>query len=108
MKDKFNKALKKLYSKELPKENFLLIRFDYYKQLVLPYEEGIKLMSTLKNAQLMEDNYGKPKKFTSFSTTDFTTSILTREEYEYIKIAAMLNVTVEELKQQLAEQPETA
>lgn len=89
-------ARAELYNK-VPKENFLAIDFDYGKSVVLPYNEGLQFLSCLKNAELLTDQYSKPKTITSFESTYFKSRILSRKEYEDTKIAAMLGITVEEL-----------
>lgn len=89
-------ARAELYNK-IPKENFLSIEFDYSKSIVLPYDEGLRFIACLKNAELLEEQYSKPKAIKSFESNYFKTRILSRKEYEDIKIAAMLGITVEEL-----------
>lgn len=89
-------ARAELYNK-MPKENFLAIDFDYNKSIVLPYDEGLKLVACLKNAELLDEPYSKAKTITSFQSNYFKTKILSRKEYEDIKIAALLGITVEEL-----------
>lgn len=92
-------ARAELYNK-LPKENFLAIEFDYNKSIVLPYDEGLTLVACLKNAELLDEPYSKAKTITGFQSNYFKTRILSRKEYEDIKIAALLGVTVEELNRE--------
>jgi hypothetical protein len=89
-------ARKELYSK-LPKENFLAIEFDYNKSVLLPYDDGLKFLSCLKQAELLTEPYSKPKLISSFDSNHFKTRVISRKEYEDIKIATMLGITVEEL-----------
>lgn len=89
-------ARAELYNK-VPKENFLAIEFDYSKSIVLPYDEGLRFVACLKNAELLEEQYNKPKAVKAFESAYFKTRILSRKEYEDIKIAAMLGITVDEL-----------
>lgn len=103
MKSQYEEALKKLYSKA-PKDNFLVIEFDYNKSILLPYEDGLKFLSCLKQAELYNEPYNKPKSISSFDASNFKSKILSRKDYEDIKVAALLNITVEELKAQ-EEQP---
>jgi hypothetical protein len=104
MNPEYEEALKKVYSKK-PKENFLLIEFHYNKSLCLPYEEGLKFLSCLKQAELYLDQYSKPKAIHPFSGDHFKTQILSRKEYEDIKVAALLGVTVDELLADKKEEP---
>ena len=96
MKTDYEEALKKIYSKT-PKDNFMAIKFDYAKYILLPYDEGLKFLACLKQAELLTENYSKPKAIASFDSSTFETKILSRKEYEDIKVAALLGVTVEEL-----------
>ena len=98
----YDEALKHIYSNK-PKDNFILVEYDYHKSLLLPYEEGLKLLSCLKQAEVFEEKYSQPKTIVPFNTNDFKTRILSRQDYEDIKIAALLNVTVEELQNRNAQ-----
>lgn len=89
-------ARAELYNK-MPKENFLSIEFDYNKSIVLPYDQGLTFVACLKNAELLNEPYSKAKTITSFESNYFKTRILSRKEYEDIKIAALLGISVEEL-----------
>jgi len=92
----YEDALKKIYNKQ-QKDNFLIIEIDYQKNVLLPYDDGLKFLACLKNAELLTENYSKPKKIGSFDSSDFKTRILSRKEYEDIKVAGLLGITVEEL-----------
>lgn len=96
MKPAYEEALKKIYSKT-PKDNFIVIKVDYCKYLLLPYDEGLKFLACLKQAELLTENYNKPKTIGSFDSSTFETRILSRKEYEDIKVSALLGITVEEL-----------
>jgi hypothetical protein len=104
MKPEYEDALKKIYSKT-PKDNFLLIEFDYSKSLCLPYEEGLKFLSCLKTAELYEDRYNKAKNIQPLSGDHFKTKVLSRKDYEDIKVAALLGVTVDELLAEKEKEP---
>ena len=96
-------ARAELYNK-IPKENFLALEYDYNKSIVLPYDEGLRFVACLKNAEVLDEPYSKPKAITPFQSNYFKTRILARKEYEDIKIAALLGITVEELNMK-EEQP---
>lgn len=96
MKPEYEEALKKLYGKT-PKDNFLVIEIAYDRSILLPYDEGLKFLSCLKQAELYNEPYSKPKSIVTFNTDYFKTKILSRQDYEDIKVAALLGVTVEEL-----------
>lgn len=89
-------ARKELYNKS-PKDNFIAIEFDYSKSIVLPYEDGLQFLSCLKNAEVLHEPYNKQASIASFDSKQFKSRVFSRKEYEDIKIAAMLGITVEEL-----------
>lgn len=99
-------ARAELYNK-MPKDNFLAIEYDYNKSIVLPYDEGLKFVACLKNAELLHEPYSKTKTITGFESNYFKTRILSRKEYEDIKIAALLGISVEDLYKE-EEEPVTA
>lgn len=94
----YKEALKKIQAKK-PKQNFMLIEISYDRKLVLPYQEGIAFMAALENAEQLIDSYSKPKSIIGIDRDQIKTSIMSYAEYELIKIAALLNVSVEEAKQ---------
>lgn len=92
----YEEALKKIYGKQ-QKDNFILIEIDYQKNILLPYEDGLKFLACLKNAEILHENYSKPKTIGPLDSSNFKTRILSRKEYEDIKVASLLGITVEEL-----------
>ena len=88
MKAEYETALKQIYSKA-PKENFLLIEFAY--------DDGLKFLSCLKQAELYTETYSKPKTIGPFNSDTFKTKVLSRKDYEDLKVSTLLGVTVEEL-----------
>ena len=96
MKPAYEEALKKIYNKT-PKDNFVAIKFDYGKCVLLPYDDGMKFLSCLKQAELLNEQYGNPKTIVGFDSSAFETKILSRKDYEDIKVSALLGVTIDEL-----------
>lgn len=94
----YAEAVKKVQAKKL-KENFLLIEMSYDKKLIMPYKEGVAFISSLANAEQLNDPYSKPKTITGLDREAIKSSVLSYEEYERIKIAALLNISLDEVKQ---------
>lgn len=94
----YKEALKKVQAKK-PRQNFLLIEISYDKKLILPYQEGIAFMAALENAEQFIDTYSKPKAITGLDRDQLKTSIMSYSEYEQVKIAALLNISIEDVKQ---------
>jgi hypothetical protein len=94
----FKEALKKVQSKK-PKENYLVVRLNYETRLIIPYKDGLALVSALNNAELLNESYGKPKRITEFDKESIVMQVLSASEYDRIKISALLNMNPDELKE---------
>lgn len=93
------KAARKTVQAEKPKGNFLVVRLSYDSHLVLPYQEGIALMASIANAENMEDEYTASKRrIVPLVRDKITASPLSRKEYEDMKIAALLGISVADLE----------
>ena len=90
-------AVKEVRTKKV-KENFLVIEFSYNK-IVLPYKEGMAFLSSLSTAEKLNDDYGGMKRIIPFERTLITTTLMSGEEYEQYKIAALLNISIDEVKE---------
>lgn len=85
---------------EKQKENMMVIPFDYGHKLVVPYKDGVKIIEALANAEVLKEEYGQPTYLTGVERHHFNPTIMSREEYELIKIGALLKVDYKELKLQ--------
>ena len=85
---------------EKQKENMMVIPFDYGHKLVVPYKDGVKIIEALANAEVLKEEYGQPAYFAGVERRHFNPTIMSREEYELIKIGALLKVDYKELKLQ--------
>lgn len=83
---------------EKQKENMMVIPFDYVHKLVVPYKDGVKIIEALANAEVLKEEYGQPAYFAGVERHHFNPTIMSREEYELIKIGALLKVDYKELK----------
>ena len=85
---------------EKQKENMMVIPFDYGHKLVVPYKDGVKIIEALANAEVLKEEYGQLTYLAGVERHQFNPAIMSREEYELIKIGALLKVDYKELKQQ--------
>lgn len=99
----YAEALKKLNSKT-KKSNYLLIKFGYDCKILLPYKDGLVFLDSLSNAEKFVEKYNEPCRIVPMETNTIDCCILSGEEYEAHKIAALLNVTVDEVKQYALEE----
>lgn len=97
-KEKYQAALKEVRTVK-GRDNFMLIEISYDKKMVLPYKDGLTLMAALINAEELKKTYGDPGRINPWDMDALTTRIMSYTEYEQYKIAALLNITVEQVKE---------
>jgi hypothetical protein len=89
-----DEALKKIK----PTENYLTLECNYSK-LVLTYKDAIAVLAALANAEVIESDYSDDKvKIVPVVKTTYTVTPLSAEKYKDIKVAQLLGVTYEQLK----------
>ena len=96
---KYEDAVKKIQTKK-PTDNYMIIETGYDSKILLPYKDGITLMSALVNAEKYQQSYGEGQKIIPMNPDNITSKILSREEYELIKVANLLNMSVDQLREQ--------
>lgn len=91
-------ALKKVRA-EKPKENFMLLEFSYNNKIIVPHKDGVAVLNALVNAERYQDDYNKPRRVVEVERDQFRSTALSYAEYERLKLAALLNLTPEEVKE---------
>lgn len=94
----YEEAVKKVKASKIS-QPYLLIKLDYNRKLILPYKEGITFIGTLEKAEQLVEEYSKPSRIIPLDSNALEVTILSQEMYERIKIAALLNIRVEDLAQ---------
>lgn len=89
----------KLVQSSKTKENFMVIKLDYSKRLILPYKDALAFLSALNNAEKLISEYGSTPRIEAIDCEFIESTVMSHEEYERIKIANLLQVTLEEVKQ---------
>lgn len=89
---------RKLVQAEKPKENYMILPFGYDIKLVVPYKDGVAIISALANAELYERSYSSPTKIHPIEVDSFSPALLSKDEYQRIKMAMLLQVHPDELK----------
>lgn len=99
-------ATKKVQA-EKPKENFMVIHLE--AKLVLPHKDGLAFMAALAQAEKLNDGYyDTPKGIHELDKDTIRATMLSRQEYERHKMAALLGVTVDDIRNaQKGEAPPT-
>ena len=95
----YEEAKKLVQAPKKAKGNFLVIFITYDVSLVLPYDEGLAFLATIKNGEQMVDSYASKKHIKPLDRDRFRTSILSHQEYERYKIAQLLGITLTDLEQ---------
>ena len=94
----YKEALKAVTTKK-PKDNYMVVELDYSLKLLLPFKDGLTFMTALNNAELLETSYSKPTMITPIERDKIKSTVMSCDEYERIKIAALLQITPDEVKE---------
>ena len=86
------------------KENFMVVRISYDNVWVLPHKEGMALIEALKTAERFDKDY-EAQRIIPLNQDNLRINLLSAEEYERYKIAALLNITPDEVKEYETPQP---
>lgn len=98
LSETYDKALKEVRATK-PKEMKALIKFDYNNTYVLPFKAAIQFMEAMEHAEHLSGSYGSPHGIQPLIKDHFSMHPFSGEEYEANKIAALLNVSVDEVRQ---------
>lgn len=93
----YQEALKKVQSTKA-KDVFMRIELDYNISLVLSHKDGITLLNALANAEQITDRYGEKPRISGLDKDKIKVYLLSREDYDRIKIAQLLNLTLDDVK----------
>lgn len=89
-------ALKQVQSTK-PKEGYLVFQLGYENKLVIPHKDGVVLLNSLNLAEQFEEAYNKVPEIKAFDRTKISISRMSCEEYDHIKVAALLGLTLTEV-----------
>ena len=79
------------------KDNLILFTLDY-TQVILPYEDGLKLFECLKNAEALESSYNtEHTKIKNFDGSNVKISVFSYKQYQDIKVAQLMGISYKEL-----------
>ena len=91
----YKEALKKVQTSK-NKANFMLIEVNWNNKIVLPYKDGLVYLNALINAESYSDS--GDIRIGGFNREDIVCRIISNEEYEQIKIANLLNISLSDVK----------
>jgi hypothetical protein len=93
----YKEAVKKVQARKT-KENFLVFTFGYDNKILLPHKDGVALIACMANAEQFYDPYNGKHYIGELEKTKVTIAQMSQDEYERYKIAALLDISLEEVK----------
>lgn len=94
----YEQALKKVLSAKKAVENYLVITLNYDHKLILPYKDGLTFLSSLNQAEQLNEPYNKPHRITDLDRSKISVAPMSHEDYQRFKISALLNLTMDEVR----------
>lgn len=87
-------------------KNRLLIDIGWDVSMVIPYEDGLKMLAALEKAELYANKHDLEKiKIIPMEHSKVVTSMLAESTYTNIKVAALMGITYKELQNELNTRP---
>ena len=80
-----------------PKDNYMLLRMEYDKYLVLPMKDAIPFVNALTNAEQYKERYNEPSRIDPLDRSLLKFEMLSHQEYVNLKIATLLGMDVKDL-----------
>lgn len=93
----YKEAVKETQSRKA-KENYCVVHFDYNTKYVMPYKDGVALLNALTVVEQLSDSYSNQGRITEVDPNVFKLTLLSPEQYQRYKIAALLNVSVHDVE----------
>lgn len=93
----YQEALKEAKAAK-PKENYCVVQLNYNTKYVLPHKDGVALLATLSTAEQLEDSYGNRNGIHGIEESHFKLTLLSPQQYQRYKIAALLNISLDDLE----------
>ena len=94
----YTEALKLVQTKKT-KSNFILIQFGYDFKILIPHQDGIAFMTSMASAEQLYEPYKEPHRIAEVEKDKIRISTFSAEDYECYKIAGLLGITPDEVKE---------
>ena len=95
---KYQDAVKKLQASK-PKDNYLLCNISWDLNLVFPYKTGMAFIEAIGQAEKLVEEYNKPPGIQPIDRDKIQFRVLSAKEYEQIRIAQLLKVPLDTVKE---------
>ena len=94
----YPEALKKVQASKI-QSNFLLISLGWDQKFVFPYKEGMAFIAAFETALRFKEEYDNKTRLAPIDRNQLEFHILSRQEYEDIQVAGLLNLKLSEVKE---------
>lgn len=94
----YQEALKKVQAIK-NKENFLMVSMGWEQKYVFPYKEGLAFIAAFENALRFKNEYEGHSRLLPINHDQIDFHIMSRQEYEDIQIAGLLNLKLSEVRE---------
>lgn len=94
---KYQETVKELKAKK-PPENFIVVSVSYDTKLILPHKAGLAFMAAIENAEVFKDSWSDKCRIKPLERDSVSMSTLSAHEYQQIKIANLLGVSLGEIQ----------
>lgn len=81
------------------KPNMMIVNLSYNQRVILPYADGLALMAALQQAEILSDRYAQQISIKPMSQDSVTCAVISRDDYDQIKIAELLGVSLDAVKE---------
>ena len=79
-----------------PRGNFIMVQIGYGNNIVLPFDQGIKLVEAMQYAEVYDTPYKGIHRIKPIPQDTVHWKCLSAQEYEDIKVAALLEIPWDE------------
>ena len=94
----FTEALKKVQTNK-NQDNFILVSMGWDQKYVFPYKEGMECIAAFEHALCFKEDYDNNSRLIPIKRDHLAFHVLSREDYENIQIAGLLNLKLSQIKE---------
>jgi hypothetical protein len=95
-------AAKKLAT-EKQRDNYMVLEFAYDTKILVPYKDGLSILAGLASAEKLNERYSNPVSLEEIPREAVNTRMVSYTEYQRLKMAELMGLTVEEVTTMMAE-----
>ena len=96
----YAEAAKQVRSVKKQADSYLVFRFSYGERFILPHKDGLNLLQAMSAAEQIPSYFpsDKPPEIKQAGSGAVSVEAMSQKEYENIKIAALLGVSIQDLE----------